>query len=104
MATTPTRIRAVIKDGATDVRVLMTHPMTSPLRKDAAGKFMAAHYITDVKATLNTRLVLSAKWSVAVSQDPFLWFRVQGGTTGDTVAITWLDNTGETRTDSVTLS
>jgi sulfur-oxidizing protein SoxZ len=101
---TPTRIRAIVKDGATDVRVLMTHPMTSPLRKDAAGQFMAAHYITDVKATLNGRHVLSAKWSVAVSQDPFLWFRVDGGASGDTVAITWLDNTGDTRTDSATVS
>jgi sulfur-oxidizing protein SoxZ len=33
----PMRIRAQVKDGLTDVRVLMSHPMETGLRKDSAG-------------------------------------------------------------------
>ena len=101
---TPTRMRAMTKDGVTDVRLLMTHPMDSGLRKDAAGKPVAKHYITEVGATLNGRTVLSAKWSVAVSQDPFLWFRVRGAKPGDKLAVTWRDNTGDSRSDELVLS
>ncbi|MEO6896124.1 MAG: thiosulfate oxidation carrier complex protein SoxZ, partial [Caldimonas sp.] len=34
----PMRIRATMKDGVTDVRVLMAHPMETGFRKDASGK------------------------------------------------------------------
>ena len=101
---TPSRIRAITKDGVTDIRVLMTHPMDSGARKDASGKLVPAHFITDVSATLNGRTVLSAKWGVAVSQDPFLWFRVQGAKAGDKLVIAWQDNTGDSRTDELQLT
>lgn len=98
----PTRIRAQLKDGKADVRVLMSHRMDTGTRKDASGALIPAHYITDVSATLNGRTVLSAKWSVAVSQDPFLWFRT-AAKAGDKLAVTWQDNKGDTRTDEITL-
>jgi sulfur-oxidizing protein SoxZ len=101
---TPTRLRAITKDGLTDVRVLVTHPMDSGLRKDAAGTLVPIHYITDFQATVNGRQVLAAKWSVAVSQDPFLWFRLRDVKPGDMIAVTWRDNTGDTRTDQVSAS
>ena len=101
----PTRIRAVINGEKTDVRVLMAHAMESGLRKDAAGKPIPARFITEISATLNgSRSVLSARCSAAVSQDPFLAFRFSGGKAGDKLALSWKDNTGDSRTDEVTLA
>ena len=97
----PMRIRAQMKEGSTDVRVLMSHPMETGLRKDSAGKTIPAHYINDVKVTSAGRTVLSAKWGQAISQNPYLQFRFKGAKPGDKVAVTWTDNTGDTRTDEV---
>jgi sulfur-oxidizing protein SoxZ len=100
----PMRIRAQVKDGLTDVRVLMSHPMETGLRKDVAGKIIPALYITDVKATSNERTVLTAKWGQAISQNPYLQFRFKGAKAGDKVAVTWTDLSGDTRTDEVAIS
>ena len=100
----PMRIRAQIKDGVTDVRVLMAHPMETGLRKDSSGKIIPAHFINDVKATSGGRTVLTAKWGQAISQNPFLEFRFKGAKPGDKVIITWTDNTGDTRTDEAVIS
>ncbi len=100
----PMRIRAQIKDGLTDVRVLMGHPMETGLRKDAAGKTIPAHFITDVKASVGTRTVLEAKWGQAVSQNPFLQFRFTGAQAGDKVTVSWTDNQGDKRSDEAAIA
>ena len=95
----PMRIRAQLKDGTTDVRVLMGHPMETGQRKDAAGKTVPAHYINDVKIMVGDRTVLSAKWGPAVSQNPFLQIKVKGAKVGDKVTVSWADNKGDRRSD-----
>jgi sulfur-oxidizing protein SoxZ len=100
----PMRIRAQAKDGIADVRVLMAHPMETGFRKDASGKTIPAHFIKDVKASSGARTVLTARWSQAISQNPFLQFRFKGAKAGDKVTVTWVDNMGETRTDEATIS
>lgn len=97
--TEPSKIRATVKDGVVDVRVLMAHEMESGQRKDAAGRTVPAWYISDVSAALNGRPVLKAHWGPAISKNPYLHFRVAGGKPGDTIRITWLDNRGQTRSD-----
>lgn len=91
----PMRMRAVVTDGVTEVRVLMSHPMETGLRPDASGEPIPAHFITDFTATHNGRTVLSAQLGPAVSADPYLAFRFRGGASGDTVALSWVDNRGE---------
>lgn len=100
----PMRIRATSKDGLTDVRVLMAHPMETGFRKDSNGKTVPAHYINDVKATSGGKIVLMAKWGQAISQNPYLQFRFKGAKPGDKVTVTWTDNMGETRTDEVVIA
>ncbi|KQW36466.1 thiosulfate oxidation carrier complex protein SoxZ [Rhizobacter sp. Root404] len=100
----PMRIRAQVKDGLTDVRVLMSHPMETGLRKDSAGKIIPAHYINDVKASSGGKTVMTAKWGQAISQNPYLQFRFKGAKAGDKVSVTWTDNTGDTRTDEVAIA
>lgn len=100
----PMRIRATTKDGVTEVKALMSHPMETGLRKDNTGTPVPAHHIKQVVAKHNDKVVLAAEWGAAVSQNPFLQFRFNGGAPGDKVSIEWQDNTGDSRTDEVVLT
>ncbi len=95
----PIRIRAHAKEGTTEVHVLMPHPMETGFRKNEGGEFIAAHYITDVRIEIAGKLVLAATLSRAVSEDPLLYFRLQGGSPGDTISVSWVDTRGEHRAD-----
>lgn len=100
----PMRIRAQATGDKTSVRVLMSHEMETGQRKDATGKLVPAWFIQDVNATLNGKLVLSAQWGPSVSKNPFLQFTIKGAKPGDKVAVTWVDNRGDKRSDETTVS
>ena len=100
----PMKIRATMKEGAAEVRVLMAHEMETGQRKDAAGNVIPAWYISEVTATLNGKPVLQVHWGPAVSKNPYLQFGFKGGKKGDAVSVTWTDNKGETRTDEAKIS
>jgi len=91
----PMRIRATLQGDVADVRVLMSHPMETGQRKNERGELVPLHFITQVTATHNGRVVLDAQWSQAVSRNPFLGFRVKGAKVGDKIAVTWVDNRGD---------
>ncbi len=93
------KIRASLKDGVTTVKALMTHPMETGARKDKeTGELIPAHYIQEVSVTLNGETVMNANWGTGVSKNPYLSFMIKGGSEGDTVALEWKDNLGETGT------
>lgn len=100
----PMKIRATAKDGVADVRVLMAHEMETGLRKDAAGKTIAAWHITEVTAALNGKPALVAHWGPAVSKNPYLQFKIKGAKAGDKVTVSWVDNKGEKRIDEATVA
>ena len=100
----PMKIRATMKEGAAEVRVLMAHEMETGQRKDAAGNVIPAWYISEVTATLNGKPVLQVHWGPAVSKNPYLQFRVKGAKAGDKISVTWTDNKGEKRTDEATVA
>jgi len=100
----PMRIRAIAKDGAVNVKILMSHPMETGQRKDDAGKPIPAHYIQHVSATWQGKPVLSANWGTAISKNPFLEFSFKGGQKGEKIQVTWTDNKGEKRTDEATIN
>ena len=102
--TDPMRIRAQVAGDKATVRVLMAHEMETGQRKDAAGKVIAAWFIQEVSATHNGKPVLSAQWGPAISKNPFMQFSLKGAKVGDKIAITWVDNKGEKRTDEATVS
>ena len=95
----PMRIRAQAQGPNAVVRVLMSHEMETGQRKDAAGKTIAAWYITEVTAQLNGKTVMTTQWGPAVSKNPFLQFTVKGAKAGDKIKIDWVDNKGEKRSD-----
>lgn len=100
----PMRIRATVRDGVVNVKVLMSHEMETGQRKDAAGKLVPAHYIRSVSATHQGKTVLSAQWGPAIAKNPYLEFSFKGGQKGDKVVVTWEDNKGEKRSDEATIS
>jgi sulfur-oxidizing protein SoxZ len=100
----PMRIRALAKDGVTEVRVLISHVMETGQRKDSAGALIPAHFITELTAKHNDRLVLSAEFGPSVSTNPYVAFKFNGGTKGDKLVVTWVDNKGESRSDEVQIA
>jgi len=100
----PMRIRAKAEGGATEVRVLMSHPIDTGQIKDSAGNIIPAHYIRAVNAEHNGKPVLQAQWGPAISKNPYLFFKFKGGKAGDKLSVTWTDNKGEKRTDTTDIA
>jgi sulfur-oxidizing protein SoxZ len=96
MAAGPMKMRATLGSGFTEVRVLMSHPMETGQRKDAAGKIVPLHFIQNVTVKVNGKTVVDSQISQAISRNPVFTFRMKGGAKGDKVEVSWLDNTGET--------
>ena len=91
------KIRATLNGDVAEIKAKMTHFMETGLRKDpASGQVVPAHFIRQVVATLNGKVVMDAHWGASVSKDPVLGFRVKGAKAGDKVAIKATDNKGET--------
>jgi sulfur-oxidizing protein SoxZ len=95
----PMRLKAQFQGDKTTVRVLMSHDMETGFRKDANGQTVPAWFIQQVTARLNGQIVLTAQWGPAVARNPFLQFNLRAAKPGDRVAIHWLDNRGEQRSD-----
>ena len=100
----PMRIRAQAAGDKVTVRVLISHEMESGMRKAADGNLVPAHYIQTVSATHNGKTVMSAQWGPAVSKNPFIQFVFKGAKAGEKIAVTWVDNKGEKRTDEATIT
>lgn len=97
----PTRIRAVLKDGVTELRMLLAHPMENGLRKDAEGNRVPAHFVTEVIVRRNGETVLVADLGPSVATNPWLAFSIAGGAVGDEIAVSWRDNLGDSRSDAI---
>ena len=100
----PMKIRATVTGDTTEVKVLMSHEMETGQRKDSEGKTVPAWFIQNVSVMWNQKTVLSAQWGTAVAKNPFLSFRFKGGAKGDKIAITWIDNRADKRTDEATIA
>ena len=85
----PMKMRATLAGGNTEVRVLMTHPMTT------AQSGQPLHFIQNITVKLNGKAVIEAEVSQAVSRNPVFSFRLKGGAKGDKIEVAWLDNQGE---------
>ncbi len=100
----PMKIRATTLGDSTEVKVLMSHEMETGQRKDAQGQTIPAWFIQNVIVTWNGKIMLSAQWGTAISKNPFLSFKFKGGAKGDKIAISWMDNRGDKRTDETVIA
>ena len=90
------RIRAKVKNGVTEVKALMDHPMETGLRKNKkTGELIPAHFIQELTCSHNDKVVMSAYLSGGVSKNPYVSFKFKGGASGDAISMSWTDNKGE---------
>lgn len=89
------RIKAKERNGSVDVKTLMKHNMETGLRKNKDGSKIPEHWITDVTAESGGKTVFVAAFNTSISKDPYLSFKFAGNK-GDTLKISWKDNTGKT--------
>ncbi len=89
------KMRAQLKDGVTEVKALISHPMETGRRKNDLDETIPAHFIQLLTATLNGKTVLEAQWGTGISKNPYLTFYLREAKVGDTVRIIWPDNRGE---------
>lgn len=95
MAKKPIKIRAKLKDGVTNIKAVMSHPMESGLRKDKkTGQPIPAQFIQKITCVHQGKSVLNAHCGPGLSADPYLSFSFEGGAKGDTVTLSWVDNLG----------
>ena len=96
MAKSSIKIRAKVKNGVATVKALISHKMETGLRKDkATGEVIPAEFIQNVQCTHNGAAVMDAEWGVAISKNPYLSFQFNNANPGDTVKLSWQDNTGK---------
>ncbi len=100
----PMKIRAQMKGDVCDIRVLMSHPMETGMRKDSDGKPVPAHFIQMLDVALNGKTVVAGQTATSVSRNPVFGFKVKGAKAGDKVSVSWLDNKGDKRTDEATVA
>ena len=92
-----TRIRTRAQEGATEVMVLVSHPMETGLRKDkATGALIPKHFIQEMTLEHNGKVVATVNMSWGISENPLLSFRLKDAKNGDKLKVSWRDNMGET--------
>lgn len=89
------KMRAQLKGEVTELKVLMTHPMETGRRKNDLDEVVPAHFIQLVTISLNGKVVTEAQWGTGISKNPYLTLHLRGAMIGDTVAVVWHDNKGQ---------
>lgn len=91
------KVNVKMSDGIANVKSLVLHPMETGSRIDPDnGNTIPALHITQMIFTHNGRQVMVANFSTAVSKNPFFGFSFEGASPGDTLKVSWVDNTGAT--------
>ena len=98
MATTiPSRLTFVglVRAGHTvEARWIVGHPMETGFRIDDSGHRITRNVITQVRVLLNGRLILDVEPGTGLAANPYLAFPVLVPAEGGSVAVEWLDDTG----------
>ena len=90
------KMRANIKDGVTEVKALISHPMDTGMQTDKkTGEKIPAHFIQEVVCKHKDTTVLTANWGPTISKNPYLSFNFKGAAAGDKISLSWVDNKGD---------
>lgn len=86
--------RTIHKGQVIAVKTLITHPMETGFRKDKKTKQkVPAFYIDDVSVYYGGTLISRAKWTIAVSANPFMSFYIKADKEAP-LKIVWKDIKG----------
>jgi sulfur-oxidizing protein SoxZ len=85
-------MRAQLREGVTQAKVFIPHPMERGDQE--SGATTPPHFIQEVICESGERVLLTALLSEGVAKNPFLAFSFRGGEKGDKIKVTWVDNRG----------
>ena len=94
------RVKAKAKGGNTSVKIMAKHDMETGNRKDNKGGKIPARYIQTMIVSHKGKTVMEAYLGTAVSRNPYMAFTFAGGVKGETLDITWIENTGHSGTET----
>lgn len=98
------KIRTKRKDGTTQIRTLISHPMETGRRKDKeSDQLVPAHYIRDLVVKHNDKVIVTTVMGASISKNPYFAFLLKGGEQGDRISISWKDNLGNTDNEETVL-
>ena len=90
-----TKIKTRAKDDATEILVLVNHPMETGQRVDSKTKEkIPAHFIQKLTVELNGKAIATADIGPAISKDPLIAVAAKAKA-GDKVKVSWSDNKGQ---------
>ena len=98
------KIRAQFQGEIADLRILMQHPMETGLRKGDKGQTLPAQFIQSFTVSLNGKPIIDGQLNTSISKNPLFTFKARGVKSGDKLAVTWVDNTGDKRQDELTVA
>ena len=90
----PMKIRAAMHGDIADIKCLMNHIMETGLRKDAGGRVIPPHHITNFSMIAAGKKILDAQFGGGIARNPYLGLKVKGIHAGDVITANWLDNSG----------
>ena len=100
----PMKIRAAMSGDKVEVKVLMSHEMETGQRKDSKGAVIPAHFIQNVTATHNGKVVLAGGVGPGGLEEPVPVVQVRGRQARRQGVDHLDDNKGDKRTDEATVS
>ena len=77
---------------------------SSGLRKDDKGQTLPAQFIQSFTVSLNGKPIIDGQLNTSISKNPLFTFKARGVKSGDKLAVTWVDNTGDKRQDELTVA
>ena len=80
-----------------EIKTLLSHPMETGLRKDAAGNTVPRKIINKFACEFNGKPVFSAEIEPAVAANPYIQFTAKVDESG-TFKFTWTDDDGSVTT------
>lgn len=89
-------IRAKRKGEFTEVRLSIQHPIQS-IKCDLTADSVTTEslFIQELRCFHNKQLVVTAQLGLSISENPYFAFRFKGGSLGDKIKVSWVDNQGK---------
>jgi sulfur-oxidizing protein SoxZ len=91
------------KGDMVEVRILISHPMESGLRRNDSGELVPRDIINRLICSYNGEDVFRAELFPAISANPYLSFYLVAGESGP-IKFSWTDDHGATQSESVPLT
>lgn len=88
------QVKSSVKKGVATIRLLVDHPMETGMRKDKKGNLIPAKFIQELTCEHGGNTVLDAQLNSTISTNPYVKFKFSGANKGDTIKVSWADNTG----------